>query len=514
MTAPELWPSARCRVTRGRLDTGLARAIVPVWLTLGVKCVLDGAMQLSASGASITSSEGFALRAQRSDETRLLIWAGTLLALAGIAFLRREIGCPVMAFNTVFLPYTGLCAGAATVQLILFAYSRRATRQSRLIPAAIGRFGVIADLAVPVSLLLLLHFLSPRGAVAASAAPAILFLPLVVLLSIMRLKPAVTLGTGLAAAVFHLTLSVRSLAMNDSPAGVYPLHLSYGLLLAVTGVAGALVASTVRGHVRAAVSESEARDAADRRAQMLGREMSIAADIQKGLLPTEPPKYAGFDVAGLNRPADLAGGDYYDWQILPDGRLLAVMADVAGHGIGPALVMAVCRAYARASLSIFSDPTAFMNRLNELLGPDMPAGRFITLAVAAVDSDGNVQLLSAGHGPTLLYRAADRSVQSFGGDGVPLGVLAGETYAPVTAFKLEPGDMLLMMTDGYFEWARPSDSEQFGVVRIERLLADSAGLPASGVIARLDAAARAFTEGAPQTDDTTALLIRRLPASA
>lgn len=95
----------------------------------------------------------------------------------------------------------------------------------------------------------------------------------------------------------------------------------------------------------------------------------------------------------MNRPADLTGGDYYDWQAMPDGKLAVALADVTGHGIGPALVMAVCRASARAAAPILPDPPALLQRLNDLLNDDLPDDRFITLVLALLDESGAAQLV-------------------------------------------------------------------------------------------------------------------------
>lgn len=213
----------------------------------------------------------------------------------------------------------------------------------------------------------------------------------------------------------------------------------------------------------------------------------------------------------MNRPADLTGGDYYDWQPLPDGRLAVVMADVTGHGIGPALVMAVCRAYARATAPLASDSAALLNRLNNLLHADLSDGRFITFALALLDQTGRVDLLSAGHGPTLLYRAATGEVEQFGGDGIPLGIAPDESYGPVRTFTLQPADVLLLVTDGFFEWQRPSDNQAFGIQRLSDTLREIARAEAGPILARLDAALREYTAGAPQPDDMTAVVIKRLP---
>jgi serine phosphatase RsbU (regulator of sigma subunit) len=285
--------------------------------------------------------------------------------------------------------------------------------------------------------------------------------------------------------------------------------LSYSAVLALLAVAAMIVARDVKEHVLEAVAEAKALEAAN--AQVVGfqKDLSVARDIQRGLLPSTPPKMDGFDIAGMSRPAEMAGGDYYDWQELPDGRLIAVLADVTGHGIGPALVMAVCRAYARASAAAIREPQPLMERINYLLRDDLPSDRFITLAIAMLQDSGAVQLLSAGHGPTFLYRAATGEVSLFSGDGLPLGVNPDEEYGPTSTFDMKTGDVLVLMTDGFFEWPRAGDGQQFGILRCTESIRMSAKADAQSILRSLDAAVQSFVGGSKQMDDVTAVVIKR-----
>ena len=138
--------------------------------------------------------------------------------------------------------------------------------------------------------------------------------------------------------------------------------------------------------------------------QRLDQELDIAKHIQQGLLPTEPPDVEGFKIAGWNQAADHTGGEYFDWLTLPDGRTLLSVADVSGHGIGPALIVAVCRAYFRASASIDDTLKATISRVNDLLSHDLPPGSFVTVVIGFLESkSATLQLHSAGHAPLLFY---------------------------------------------------------------------------------------------------------------
>ena len=260
--------------------------------------------------------------------------------------------------------------------------------------------------------------------------------------------------------------------------------------------------SELRAHVQRLADEQAAR-------QRIEHDLDIAREIQRGLLPTKTPDVRGFDIAGWSLPADKTGGDYYDWQSLPDGRTLVSLADVSGHGVGPALVTAVCRAYARASFATGHDVAELTGQLNQLLIADLPADRFVTFAAALLDPQrGQVQLISAGHGPILHYRAYDRSVREFGANDVPLGVMAAADYAPSVQIDLRPGDVLLFITDGFFEWMRP-DREQFGLERLRQAVIDGADLPLPQFIKGIYEKVKTFAEGVPQADDVTAVAMRR-----
>ena len=470
---------------------------------------------MSNKQSSLTASDSFAARAQRSEGQRLVIWLIVLVTIIAVTLMRRWLGGVVMSDDHIFYPYITVLLVAAVVQVLLIIILRRANRSGTLLPGWIWRASAIFDVTVAAALLVVAAFFSPRGAVPALSSPVILMIPLVVLLSVMRLRPNFTLYTGLAGAAVHLLLAIRAVAAAD--AAFDPVYFAYSIVLVLTAVAGWFVARAVRGHVREAADEALAHERSQRQLFGMQRDLSVARDIQLGLLPTRPPDLAGFDIRGMNRPADQTGGDYFDWQKLPDGRLAVVLADVTGHGIGPALVMAVCRAYARSTAPTTPDPAALLVRLNDLLHDDLPADRFITFVVAILDSArGTAHLVSAGHGPTLLYRAATREVTQFGGDGIPLGVLPGSEYGPTNDLTLAEGDVLVMLTDGYFEWCRVSDDQPFGTARLGETLRAIAGTGADAatILRTMDETVQAFCEGSPQSDDMTAIVIKRTAIAA
>jgi phosphoserine phosphatase len=246
--------------------------------------------------------------------------------------------------------------------------------------------------------------------------------------------------------------------------------------------------------------------------QRIERDLSIARDIQQRLLPEGPPTVPGFDIAGWNRPADQTGGDYFDFIPLPGGGLAFTIADATGHGIGPALVVSETRALFRALLTPDAALVPLVMRLNDLLSADLPEGRFVTAFFGIVAPHGDdVRFVSAGQGPILALRAATGAVEEFESHGLPLGLMPEMGYEAETTVPLAPGDMLVLLTDGFYEWQR-ADGDQLGMERVCDLLRRHRDLPACELIQTIRAAVEEFAAGTPQADDLTAVIVKR-PAS-
>jgi sigma-B regulation protein RsbU (phosphoserine phosphatase) len=245
--------------------------------------------------------------------------------------------------------------------------------------------------------------------------------------------------------------------------------------------------------------------------QKMERDLDIAREIQQGLLPTSKPDVPGYEISGWSCAANKAGGDYFDWQILSDGRILISVADVAGHGIGPALVAAVCRAYARATTKD-ADLGSFLDQLNDLLVNDMPAGRFITYVGVLLDPKQNqAQMISAGHGPLFRCIHSSGALVETIADGFPLGLVPQNEYGAASQFVLEAGDSVLLVTDGLFEWPN-AEGESYGLPRLRQAVASMNSGTADAVIEQLYKQTKEFAGDIPQDDDVTIVVIRRLPA--
>jgi serine phosphatase RsbU (regulator of sigma subunit) len=255
----------------------------------------------------------------------------------------------------------------------------------------------------------------------------------------------------------------------------------------------------------AAMHEAEVQ----REVERLQHDLNVARTIQRSLLPGESPEISGFEIAGWNLPADETGGDFFDWQFLPNGKLLVALADVTGHGIGPALLASVCRAYARANFSLSSDLFRAMQRINADIGSDLTQGRFVTFVAAICEPNSpHVDLLSAGHGPLFVYFVHDDRFQEMKAQGLPLGVSSELDSEPPVRLDMNAGDMLLLITDGFLEWENPQ-REQFGVKRMEAVIREVKTRAPMDIIQALYKSVIEFSGGTPQKDDLTAVLVKR-----
>lgn len=186
------------------------------------------------------------------------------------------------------------------------------------------------------------------------------------------------------------------------------------------------------------------------------------------------------------------------------------LADVTGHGIGPAMLASVCRAYSRASFNERDNlATAFRN-INQSFSEDVTPESFATF-VAAVFQEGSdqVELLSAGHGPLFIYTARSESFQYMHAQALPLGILPEMDGAAPARLAMECGDMVLLITDGFFEWENPTQ-EQFGTDRLAEIVRKFSDREPEIIIAELYDAVVSFSHGTPQNDDLTAVLIKRV----
>ena len=443
---------------------------------------------------------------QKSEAVRIGVVA-VLTIVVGVSVTYRHYAGGVLMQGAVFPATIALVAASFAWTVANWVIVRKYCKRGALLPEWFWIVSVIVESLLPSGAILFYTTLSHVDAYRASTPPALLVYGILAVVSVLRLRPALSVLGGIVSALSHAGLV--GLAMWESgemsPALAVTLH-AYSLLVLLAWLAAAVVAHELRNHVLAAVREATTRaELAE-----IHSEMAAANAIQRRLMPAAPLRLAEYEVCGWNRPASTTGGDYYDWMPLDEHRVAVAIADVTGHGIGPALLMAVCRAYARATLPGQAQLVGGLQKLNTLLTDDLGGERFITFAVAIFDRRTHeVELLSAGHGPLLLCRVANDHVDIFGGDGLPLGIMPDPGFDAPRQFTFAPGDMLVLVTDGFTEAANPATGEMYGTERLRTFLVANRALAGEAILDRLAADVTAFTNGATQADDMTAVLIRR-----
>lgn len=460
------------------------------------------------------SSEAFRRAALQSERRRVVALLVLLGALAVIALVRGMLR-PQPGERIRALGILGFLLAGAIYELGILWIIRRAQRKSQPTRGWVWTLNALVECSIPSLALLLLtldrYYLGPYRAL---VAPSVLIYCFFIVLSTLRLSPALCVFSGAVSAVGYVAvlLFTRARFPHDHSAAAMPAAIFwvYPAMIFCVGLLAAGVAGEIRRHVVAALKEAETR----LRLERIESDLRIARSIQMGLLPKRPPAVPGYEIAGWSKPADQTGGDYYDWMELPGGRVLLTIADASGHGIGPAMLSTSCRAYFRAVARTTPAAREMTSRVDDLISHDVPAGRFVTAAVAMLSpAEHQVSLYSAGHAPSYLYTAATESIVALDADQPPLGLGAADGDAQTRTLALAPGDALVLLTDGFFECTDPAGT-QLGTRRLGDAIRQNQHLPAPDLIARLHQEVVSFTHGSPQADDLTMVVVRRKASAA
>lgn len=238
-------------------------------------------------------------------------------------------------------------------------------------------------------------------------------------------------------------------------------------------------------------------------------EMKVVADIQRSLLPKKMPDIPTMTLAAYYQTSHRAGGDYYDFFPLPDGKWGILIADVSGHGTPAAVLMAVTHSLAHSYPGPAMPPGRMLEHVNRHLTERYTAGSdtFVTAFYGIYDpAQRTLTYASAGHNPPRLKRCADGTLDSLNGaSALPLGIAPEMTYCERT-YRLLPGDQLVLYTDGITE-AQNEHGELFGLSRLDRVLEDCAA-DASDLLESVLAALKEFTGGHAIHDDRTLLVAK------
>ena len=448
----------------------------------------------------------FRTAALHSERLRILGLLAALLFLVAFTFVRTALS--EASFQPLFWKTLPMLLGAIFGEVILLLLVRRAHKRKHTLPAWLTILTVVLETSFPTLGLFIMTSQPELNPYSVLSAPIVSIYFLFLILSALRLQQFLCILAGITASVGYFVVMAfvylrwPNLQREDLTLSVSA-HVTYGVLILLGGLLAALVARKIRTEISEGILQLEKR-------QRFEADLEVARSIQMGLLPQSKPELAGYDIAGQTWPADQTGGDYYDWLPLPDGRWAFTIADVSGHGIGPALVTANCHAYVHAVFGSHGDLSSWVNRINHFLENDLEVERFVTFLAAVLEHENNsVSILSAGHGPTLLYRSSTGSVEELSTQGPPLGVMADCTYDSPIVVSLNPGDFLLLITDGFMEWANPQ-AEQFGISRLKKALSQYSNLTSAQIINRLRDEVLNFAGGSSQKDDLTAVVIKRI----
>jgi putative ABC transport system permease protein len=250
--------------------------------------------------------------------------------------------------------------------------------------------------------------------------------------------------------------------------------------------------------------------------ETLRRDIALASDVQRRLLPDAPPRAGFVDFAALSVPARHVGGDYYDFIELGDEQIGIALADVSGKGVAAALIMSVVQASLRIISSDGDVPLPrLVARMNQVVYRSTPASKYATFFYAQLDPQRRqLRYVNAGHNPPFLFRAgrhstagaASSEIEQLTVGGTIVGMFPEMDYEEATV-ELSPGDVLLVFSDGVPEAHNP-EHEEFGEERLQQLLRQTARFPADEISARISAEMKNWIHDAEQYDDLTFIVMK------
>ena len=246
-----------------------------------------------------------------------------------------------------------------------------------------------------------------------------------------------------------------------------------------------------------------------RQSERLQASVELARHVQAGFLPEHLPQPEGYEIAAWWQPAEGVAGDYYDVLPLCDGRLAVAVADVSGHGVGPSLIMASARAMLHILTKTCTAPDQIMALLSDSIAPDLHDGRFITFFFGVLDLQKHTfEFVNAGHAPAAHFEQRTGAFQPLRSTGLPLGICPERRAGVGPRVQLEPGDVLLLATDGAIE-LRDENQTMFGQERLQDIVAAHHQSSAADIVAEVRSAIAGFQTTVQHADDITLLVIKR-----
>ncbi|HKV25263.1 MAG TPA: SpoIIE family protein phosphatase [Candidatus Acidoferrum sp.] len=248
----------------------------------------------------------------------------------------------------------------------------------------------------------------------------------------------------------------------------------------------------------------------ERERQRMEEQINIARDIQQALLPRNFPEHHHLSVTGCNYPCLSVGGDYFDVFPLDENRTAFLIADVSGKGLGAALLTTMLQG-ALSAMTLGTSPANVFNHVNRFLCDHAEVGRYATMFFGILSKDGNLEFINAGHPSPFLIRHG-AAEEPFSEGSYPVGLVPEAEYS-VSRLKLEPGDTMVLFSDGVTEAMDPEE-QLFGVARLREVLTGQSECPLEQLQKCVLEAVENFARGASQADDLTLLIVRYRAAGA
>ncbi len=247
--------------------------------------------------------------------------------------------------------------------------------------------------------------------------------------------------------------------------------------------------------------------------ERMRQELEMARVVQMSTLPATMPAVPGYDVYGTFEPAELTGGDAFDLSML-EQNLLVVLADATGHGIAPALSVTQLQAMLRIAFRLGADLQTAVTEVNNHLAAWLADDRFITAFIGLIDSNTHqLRFHSAGQAPILHVRGTSGECVLHMPTSFPLGAMRVSRLRPAVALDMQPGDLLVLLSDGIYEY-QDADGAEFGLDRVRDIVVAHRDKPVADLARALLGSVRGFARGAPQQDDITIVLVKREPLGA
>ena len=244
----------------------------------------------------------------------------------------------------------------------------------------------------------------------------------------------------------------------------------------------------------------------------LERELAQASEIQRILLPKSNPELSDYRLAATYRAARHVSGDYYDYVKVDGDHYGVAIADVCGKGIAASLIVAMCRAALRSNCGDNLSPSSVLHHVNSSIFPDIREDMFVSFLYLILERGSDViRFASAGHEPPYIRRIDSGKLEAVESSGLAVGVDKGSVFERAVKdhqFTMEPGDILILYTDGLIE-ALNREGEEYGIERFEKSLEDAEGLSAPEILDSILSDNEKFTKGTHAVDDITLIALEK-----